>query len=264
MTYLIALDDGHGMQTPGKRTPHIASLGRYIPENEFNRAVVKFLDIELKLCGFGTLLVAPTDADTSLESRVALANKAGAHFYLSIHYDALDGKFDGPSKDPEGFTAFVFLNNTNTKSGQFAKLAVKHLSSGTPQKNRGVKEANYYVLRATNMPAALIECGFMDNEREALLMVNVAFQKEVAQELTKAMCEHFKVKYVAAVAEVPTKKEETTVANSLTSTAKSDLKELLKETHKRGILKVDHSDRVDRMTESEVLGLVISIVKRNL
>ncbi|KOS68386.1 hypothetical protein AEA09_07330 [Lysinibacillus contaminans] len=264
MTYLIALDDGHGMQTAGKRTPHIASLGRYIPENEFNRAVVGFLDKELKRCGFRTLLVAQTDADTSLESRVALANKAGAHFYLSNHYDALDGKFDGPGKDPEGFTAFVYLNNSNTKSGQFAKLAVKHLAAGTTQKNRGVKEANYYVLRATKMPAALIECGFMDNEREALLMVNVAFQKEVAQELTKAMCEFYGMKYVAVTTEVPTKREETPVANSLTSTAKQDLKELLKETYKLGIMKVDHSDRGDRMTDSETLGLVISVVKRTL
>ncbi|AHN23965.1 MULTISPECIES: hypothetical protein [Lysinibacillus] len=51
---------------------------------------------------------------------------------------------------------------------------------------------------------------------------------------------------------------------TLTSTAKQDLKELLKETHKRGITKVDHSDRVSRMTDSEALGLLISVVKRTL
>lgn len=59
-------------------------------------------------------------------------------------------------------------------------------------------------------------------------------------------------------------KEEPQVTNTLTSTAKQDLKELLKETHKRGILKVDHSDRVDRMSDSEALGLLISVVKRTL
>lgn len=51
---------------------------------------------------------------------------------------------------------------------------------------------------------------------------------------------------------------------TLTSTAKQDLKELLKETHKRGITKVDHSDRVSTMTDSEALGLLISVVKRTL
>ena len=58
-------------------------------------------------------------------------------------------------------------------------------------------------------------------------------------------------------------KEETKMANSLTSTGKEDLKGLLKETHKRGILKVDHSYRVS-MTDGEALSLLISVVKRTL
>ena len=46
---LIALDDGHGMETAGKRTPSIAELNnRVIKENEFNRSVVAYLDKELK------------------------------------------------------------------------------------------------------------------------------------------------------------------------------------------------------------------------
>ena len=59
-------------------------------------------------------------------------------------------------------------------------------------------------------------------------------------------------------------KEEPQVTNTLTSTAKQDLKDLLKETKKRGILKVDHSDRVDCMSDGEALGLLISVVKRTL
>ncbi|MFJ5765415.1 MULTISPECIES: hypothetical protein [unclassified Lysinibacillus] len=51
---------------------------------------------------------------------------------------------------------------------------------------------------------------------------------------------------------------------TLTSTAKQELKDLLKETHKRGIMKIDHSDRVSSMTDSEALGLLISVVKRTL
>lgn len=59
-------------------------------------------------------------------------------------------------------------------------------------------------------------------------------------------------------------KEETPVPNTLTSTAKEDLKGLLKETYQKGILKVDHSERVGSMTDGEVLGLLISVVKRTL
>ncbi|TKI65545.1 N-acetylmuramoyl-L-alanine amidase family protein [Lysinibacillus mangiferihumi] len=59
-------------------------------------------------------------------------------------------------------------------------------------------------------------------------------------------------------------KEETKVPNTLTSTAKEDLKGLLKATYQKGILKVDHSERVGSMTDGEALGLLISVVKRTL
>lgn len=59
-------------------------------------------------------------------------------------------------------------------------------------------------------------------------------------------------------------KEKTNMANSLTSTAKEDLKALLKTTYQKGILKVDHSEKVGSMTDGEALGLLISVVKRTL
>ncbi|QPQ35879.1 peptidoglycan recognition protein family protein [Lysinibacillus sp. JNUCC-52] len=59
-------------------------------------------------------------------------------------------------------------------------------------------------------------------------------------------------------------KEEAKVTNTLTSTAKEDLKCLLKETYQKGILKVDHSEKVGSMTDGEALGLLISVVKRTL
>ncbi|WP_443136937.1 peptidoglycan recognition protein family protein [Lysinibacillus sp. C5.1] len=59
-------------------------------------------------------------------------------------------------------------------------------------------------------------------------------------------------------------KEETKVTNTLTSTAKEDLKGLLKVTYQKGILKVDHSGKVGSMTDGEALGLLISVVKRTI
>lgn len=67
------------------------------------------------------------------------------------------------------------------------------------------------------------------------------------------------------VAITPTQpKEGTNMANSLTSTAKEDLKVLLKTTYQKGILKVDHSEKVGSMTDGEALGLLISVVKRTI
>jgi len=192
MAYLIALDDGHGKDTPGKRTPYIASLGRQIQENEFNKKVVAYLDVELKRCGFKTVLTAPTDYDTPLPQRVQKANNAGADLFVSVHYNAFDASFGG--RNPEGFSAHI--DPSRGKSEVFAKIAIKHLAGGTSQVNRGVVLQQLYVTANTRMPAVLFEMGFMDHPVEALRMLSTAFQKECAKELAMAVCEYFKVKYV--------------------------------------------------------------------
>jgi N-acetylmuramoyl-L-alanine amidase len=89
MSFLIAIDDGHGLNppTPGKRTPNIPGVG-VIYENQFNKAVANLLNEELKRCGFRTLLVAPTDVDTPLLIRTTLANTNNANAYVAIHYNA--------------------------------------------------------------------------------------------------------------------------------------------------------------------------------
>lgn len=190
---LIALDDGHGMETSGKRTPPITELNnRAIKENEFNRAVVAYLDRELKRCGFKTLLVAPTDKDTTLSQRISLANSQKADAYISIHYNASDGKFN--ASDPEGIEIHVYPGAKDSK--KLAECILKYLVQGTTQKNRGIKESNFQVLRETKMTAILSENGFMDNKKEAMLMINTDFQKEVAREHAQGICDYFGIKYV--------------------------------------------------------------------
>ena len=188
--YLIALCDGHGMQTAGKRTPIIPELGRYIPENEFNRAVVKYMDNMLRDVGFRTLLVAPTDADTSLKARTDLANISKADIYVSIHFDAL-GNTWGTAK---GHSIFVYPGSAPSK--KLAECIAEFLRQGTTQKWRGIKEQNFHVLREANMPSILSENGFMDNKREALLMIDSDFQKEVAREHVQGICKYFGVKFI--------------------------------------------------------------------
>lgn len=185
MPYLIALDDGHGAQTPGKRTPHISGIG-IIRENQFNKAVVYYLDQELKRCGFHTLLVAPTDVDVPLSTRTRLANQKGADLYVSVHYNAGGGS---------GVETYHFPRSS--KGEKAAKTIHKYVIQGTKQKDRGVKIANFHVLRETKMPSVLIEYGFMDDPglREARLMVNTDFQRECARETAQGICEYFGVTY---------------------------------------------------------------------
>ena len=194
--YLIALDDGHGLGTAGKRTPFIPSIGRQIQENEFNERVTFFLKLELERCGFRTLLTAPTDADTPLKARTDAANSMGADALVSNHYNAFDGKFDGLGKDAEGHSLYVYFNDAQDR--KLAENIAKYLKQGTKQVYRGIIELNLHMTREFNGPAVLVENGFMDNEREALLMINEEFQRETAREQARGVCDFFNVPYVPA------------------------------------------------------------------
>lgn len=209
--YLIALDDGHGMKTAGKRSPTLpnglkSETGNFMHENEFNRAVKRKLNKKLKDCGFKTVLVAPTDDDTPLSTRVRVANTSGADIYVSIHANAFDGKFDG--NDPEGVETYHYP--TSSKGKKLANTIHKHLIQGTKQKNRGVKTANFYVLKHTKMPAVLIEAGFMDSPNEIKLLLSDAFREEVATEIAKGICEYFGVPYVSTAPASTSKPSNTT------------------------------------------------------
>lgn len=190
---LVALDGGHGMDTAGKRTPTLPD-GSFMHENEFNDAVVGLLKIELERCGFGVLLVAPEEIDTPLSVRVQRANDANATFYLSVHANAYDTKFDGDALDPSGVETYTWTSGESLRIGT---ILHNHLIQGTPQKNRGVKDGTWlYVLANTKMPAVLVECAFMDNLREASLLRSEEFRKEVARELAQGLCEAYNVTYV--------------------------------------------------------------------
>jgi len=200
MSYLIAIDDGHGANTKGKRTPPIKELHyRQIRENEFNKEVANYLNLELKRCGFRTIFTAPTNFDTSLKARVNRANKMKADLFVSIHYNAFDGTFE--AANPSGHSVHIYPRSVESR--RVAQYVLKELNKGTPQKSRGIKESNFYVLRKTKMPAILSENGFMDNKREALLMIDKGFQKEVAREHAIGICNYFNIRYIPEYTEQP-------------------------------------------------------------
>ena len=190
---IVAIDDGHGMSTAGKRTPTLpdglkSETGNYMHENEFNRAVAKYLKAELIRHGMTAVEVAPTDADTSLSQRAKTANNAKADLYVSIHANAATGKW-GTANGVEVLSS--------AKNKDLANVFLKHLVAGTKQRNRGWKDGAWLgVVKDTKMPAILIEAGFMDNLTEAKLLLQDAFRKECAVELAKATCEVFGIKYV--------------------------------------------------------------------
>ena len=228
--YLIALDDGHGMNTPGKRTPPLTKdlyidgklvrkKGEVIKENEFNRAVVKYLAEALKRCGFDVLLVAPTDEDTPLSTRVSRANNANADAYVSKHYNALGSRWQTKAK---GLVTIIHYNHqsknkvlANNVHEELWKLHSNHnCTNYGVRTDTDISGYSLYVLRNTKMPAILTESGFMDNMTEAVDMLDTNFQQADAEATCKGICKAFGVTYVKPNEEETTCKEKDVEVNT--------------------------------------------------
>lgn len=190
MSKLIAIDNGHGINTPGKRTPKMDN-GRMIHEWEFNHPTAKKLNVALKRCGFRTLMVSDTSADTKLQTRTQRANAANADAFCSIHYNAYRSRWG-----THGGIETLYAQGSSAGK-RMAELVQKELISATGLRNRGAKARNnLWVLNQTKMPAILPECGFMDNKSEAALMLDNGYQTKVAEAITKGICAYFGVKYI--------------------------------------------------------------------
>lgn len=197
MTKLIALDNGHGLNTPGKRTPFwtdgttsIYTRKPFMHEWEFNRGVVKRLKVELERNGFKVLEVSPTEEDTKLMERCRIANNAKADLFVSVHANALSSTWNERVKGIETLTA------GKGESLRLGTILQKHMVADTGLVNRGLKDGKWLaVVRYTKMPSVLVEGGFMDNPNEARLLNSNEYRDVMAKALAKGICEYYGVTY---------------------------------------------------------------------
>lgn len=193
MSKLIAIDNGHGLNTAGKRTPLFPD-GSFMHEWEFNHAVAKYLEAELQRCGFKTLMLSDTEEDTPLQRRTDRCNKANADFCVSIHYNAMGNIWQTTATGTETYS---YLGNTN--DAKYANTIHPYLVQATGLKDRGYKQADFHMVREPKCPAILIEFGFMDNHIDADLALQHSFRKRCSVGLAKGICTAFGVEYVAEV-----------------------------------------------------------------
>lgn len=184
----IAIDNGHGLNTPGKRTPLFPD-GSHIREWQFNHPTALKLGELLLSNGFEVVYVSPGEEDTPLATRTVRANQVQADLFVSIHYNAATGSW-GSANGIE-----TYHHPSSTKGQKLAELVQKELIRETGRRDRGVKTANFHVLRETTMPAVLVECGFMDFLEEARLMLDEEYQLICARAIAKGICAYAGVEY---------------------------------------------------------------------
>ena len=182
----IVLDAGHGKETPGKRVPD-GSMREY----EFNSVVANYCKELLE--GYENVEVHFTHSDKidiPLRERANRANQLNANVFVSIHANAYG---NGGFNAVEGIETFVYITKPK-EALQLASHVQNHLLRETGRKNRGVKSANFAVLRETNMTAILVECGFMTNLEEATLLKSDSYRKKCALGIVKGIVEQYKLK----------------------------------------------------------------------
>jgi len=164
----ILLDNGHGgiingvYQTNGKRSP-IWDDGSILYEGEFTRAIVNGIIQELTVLEIPYVNLVPELTDIPLKERIKRANSYTDSILLSIHANAGGGS---------GFEAFTYFGVS--ASDRYATIFYNKFKKEFPTVKVRVdttdgdmdKEANFYMLKHSSMPAVLTENFFMDNEHE--------------------------------------------------------------------------------------------------
>lgn len=168
------LDNGHGKETPGKRSP-VWPDGSQLFEWKFNREIVQGIHSKLTLAGISSEILVPEEYDLPLIDRCLRANCFHSKEYsilVSVHVNATPGA--------QGWE--IWTSKGETTSDLFAEYfcdsAIKYLPDFRMRferigKNEGRdKDKNFKILYGTHGPAVLTENLFMDNPDECRYLLS--------------------------------------------------------------------------------------------
>jgi N-acetylmuramoyl-L-alanine amidase len=216
----IVIDPGHGGKDPGCR-----SHGKY-KEKNITLSLAKRLATRLKKeIGCEVLLTRNKDAFLTLEQRTAIANMEKADLFISLHVNAhkdkrihgLETYFLNMATDQQAVMVAARENATseksisdlqnilndlmmNTKIRESSRLAhqvQKGMVGGANHRYKGirslgVKQAPFYVLIGAQMPAVLVEVGFLSNDNERKRLVSKAYQERLAAGISEGIKRYIK------------------------------------------------------------------------
>jgi len=186
----VAWSAGHGMNTPGKRSPDGER------EWSFNNQVV--IAAMAYLSTYPDVQQLRLDdpsgkSDIPLVTRTNKANTWKADVYISCHHNALSDSWGNHG----GVETYVMAgDNRNPDSLKLANLIHPYVVKSMGIRDRGVKSANFHELRESNMPAVLIEGGFMDSNVDIIKMRNRHFLQAQGEGIAKGVASYFGLKSI--------------------------------------------------------------------
>lgn len=174
----LCFDYGHGGNDPGacyngrKESNDVLAIGREIAK-------------EVRRLGVIVDEIRSADTTLTLQQRSNYENKSNYDYFISFHRNAFK---------PEvavGVETYTYLNQDSRSKAMADKIQAAVVNIGFV--NRGVKKANFHVLRETKAPAVLIELGFIDNSKDNSLFDTK--KKEIIKAISKAILAQLGIVY---------------------------------------------------------------------
>lgn len=181
--FVLVIDAGHGGRDLG-------ASGRQSHEKDLTiRTAKRFSKLVRKNCkNVEVILTRIGDEYVSLDDRAGMANFFNADLFMSIHANSARGW-------AEGTETFIHPSARGSRSEYLANLIQEQYTYETGRKNRGVKTANFAVLRQTRMTSVLTEIGFISNKEEEKYIKSKKGQKKIAKCLYNAFTQYYKEIY---------------------------------------------------------------------
>lgn len=231
--WVVVVDAGHGGHDPGARGPS-GTL-----EKDVTIAIARALARRLEDGGARVVLTRSDDTFVALGDRRKIANASGADLFVSIHANAAENagaegfetyylstaktaqalevarrenasiRYENPEIDPESLDELNFIlwdlaqNEFFRESSVLAESVQEEMDRSLSLRSRGVKQAPFYVLNGTFMPAILFETAFITNPREESLLNDPSFRSRLVDGLAGSILAHldrYGEKFVAPTA----------------------------------------------------------------
>jgi len=197
----VVIDPGHG----GDDTGRVSSSG--LREKDVVLSMARRLKTQLEDDGFTVVMTRKGNDDRDLDTRAEIANRAGGDLFLSLHVNGWfdrqvrgiethllrPGIFgtDHTSGATDGETAFVPWDHVQWRhlgaSREVAELVQARLVEQTAARDRGVRQTAQRVLRGVDMPAVVVEVGYLTNPNEADQLDSRAYLDTLAEGLALAV-----------------------------------------------------------------------------
>lgn len=222
---LVVVDPGHGGTNLGapSRVHHPV---RY--EKEFTLKVARKVAHDLRAAGVTVVLTRERDRDMSLKARIGLANRLRADAFVSIHlnatevpgptghetfflaleatdeaakrlatfenHDPVSVEGDAAAPVPDDAVGDILLDLTRERAHhdaqRLAELIQARLVPQSPFKNRGVKQAPFYVLMGAAMPAVVTEIGFINHRAEGRYITSEKGMTAIAAGIARGILDY--------------------------------------------------------------------------